>query len=99
MAPPSARQLASPMRLKFSSPLSPSISVTQLLSPMPAQPDRASAESMAPAVMTVLRSIIVSPFFVDDGRTTLMRPDSAPLYALVNSAPHAAGHGAAVHLS
>src|SRR5688500_1704443 len=33
MAPPSARQLASPMRLKFSSPFSPSISVVQPPSP------------------------------------------------------------------
>src|SRR5882672_2640808 len=33
MAPPSARQLASPSRLKFSSPLSPSIRVVQPIIP------------------------------------------------------------------
>src|SRR5436190_3479618 len=47
MAPPSARQFVSPTRSKFSSPLSPSISVRQPAPPLPAQPSNAAALSAA----------------------------------------------------
>jgi len=56
------RQLASPMRFQFSSPLSPSISVTH---PGPdgrvAQPNAVVAAISSPIVMTHRRFIVIPP--------------------------------------
>src|SRR5689334_4453985 len=66
MAPPSARQLASPMRLKFSRPLSPSMSVVHgPPPPMFAQPDTASATATSPAEMKDRRFMTILPLLND----------------------------------
>src|SRR5688572_15691249 len=62
MAPPSARQLAPPRRSKFSSPLSPSMSVTQPVSDdMVLQPTKVNAATISAATMLDRRFMGIPP--------------------------------------
>src|SRR5262249_29174061 len=67
MAPPSARQLASPCRTKLSRPVSPSISVSHpCVGSRCTQPAAVSAVTSSPTTITDQCFMVISPLLVDD---------------------------------